>query len=70
MSKPPSNISLKKNTSITPNNKGSVGTVSAANSLNSSVRENGMKKRIKKISLSSATSAEKRIRTKSGKTGK
>ena len=70
ISKPPSYMSLKKNTSITPNNKGSVGTVKAAYSLNSSVSESGIKNRIKKTSLSSATSAEKMIRTNKGRTGK
>ena len=70
MSKPPSYIRRKKNTSITPNKSGSVGTVKAANSLNSSVSESGIKNRIKNTSLSRATSAEKMMSTKSGSTGK
>ncbi len=70
MSKPPSYISRNRNTSITPKRRGSVGTVSAANSLNSSVNESGIQNKMKNISLSKATSAEKIIRTKRGKTGK
>jgi hypothetical protein len=70
MSNPPSNINRKKKTSITPNSKGSVGKVKAANSLNSIVNESGMKNRIKKTSLSNATSEANTIRTTSGKTGR
>lgn len=46
-SNPPSNNNLKKKTNITPNNKGSVGKVSAAYSLNSTVNEKGVKNRMK-----------------------
>lgn len=47
LSNPPSKISLKKKTNITPKSKGSVGKVKAAYSLNSTVRENGVKNRMK-----------------------
>jgi hypothetical protein len=46
-SNPPSYNSRKIKTNITPKSSGSVGSVSAANSENSTVRENGVKNKMK-----------------------
>ena len=70
LSKPPSKSILKKKTSITPNSSGSVGRVSAANSLNSIVNESGVKKRIKYTSLSIAINADKMISSTNGMAGR
>ena len=70
LSNPPSKSILKKNTNITPNSKGSVGSVRAANSLNSTVKESGVKKRIKYTSLSIAIRADKMISITKGMAGR
>lgn len=68
-SNPPSYNSRKIKTNITPKRRGSVGSVSAANSENSTVSENGVKNKMKYTSLSRATKTEKRINKKTGSIG-